>query len=46
MTTTITFDYDAGERTLTQDEVNERQTRLAAELERRFGWRGRREHER
>ena len=35
--TTITFDYHAGERSLAQDEVNERQTRLAAELERRFG---------
>lgn len=35
--TTITFDYHAGERSLAQDEVNERQARLAAELERRFG---------
>ncbi len=35
--TTITFDYHAGERTLTQEEVNERQRHLADELERRFG---------
>lgn len=35
--TTITFEYNAGERTLTQDEVNARQSALAAELERRFG---------
>ena len=35
--TTITFEYNAGERSLTQDEVNESQSRLAAELERRFG---------
>jgi phenylalanyl-tRNA synthetase beta chain len=35
--TTITFEYNAGERSLTQEEVNERQGRLAAELERRFG---------
>jgi phenylalanyl-tRNA synthetase beta chain len=35
--TTITFDYHAGERTLVQDEVNERQASLAARLERRFG---------
>ena len=35
--TTITFDYHAGERTLAQDEVNERQAALAAQLERRFG---------
>ncbi|MBZ0088911.1 MAG: hypothetical protein K8H90_00890 [Thermoanaerobaculia bacterium] len=35
--TTITFDYHAGERTLAQDEVNERQASLAARLERRFG---------
>jgi phenylalanyl-tRNA synthetase beta chain len=35
--TTITFDYHAGDRTLAQDEVNERQASLAARLERRFG---------
>jgi len=34
--TTITFDYHGGDRTLTQDEVNAAQGRLAAELERRF----------
>jgi len=34
--TTITFDYHGGERTLTQDEVNEAQNEIAAELERRF----------
>lgn len=38
--TTIHFVYNAGDRTLTQDEVNERQAGLAAELARRFGWRG------
>jgi phenylalanyl-tRNA synthetase beta chain len=38
--TTIHFVYNAGDRTLTQDEVNERQAELAAELVRRFGWRG------
>jgi phenylalanyl-tRNA synthetase beta chain len=35
--TTISFEYNAGERSLTQDEVNERQAPVAAELERRFG---------
>ncbi|HSM14703.1 MAG TPA: phenylalanine--tRNA ligase subunit beta [Thermoanaerobaculia bacterium] len=35
--TTITFEYNAGERSLTQEEVNQRQSALAAELERRFG---------
>jgi phenylalanyl-tRNA synthetase beta chain len=35
--TTMTFDYHGGERTLTQEEVNERHGALAAELERRFG---------
>jgi len=35
--TTITLDYHAGERTLAQDEVNDRQAALAARLERRFG---------
>ncbi len=37
---TITFVYNAGDRSLTQDEVNERQLGLSRELERRFGWRG------
>jgi phenylalanyl-tRNA synthetase beta chain len=37
--TTISFHYNSPERSLTQDEVNERQAALAAELERRFGWR-------
>jgi phenylalanyl-tRNA synthetase beta chain len=37
--TTITFHYNAVDRSLTQDEVNERQLGLAAELTRRFGWR-------
>ncbi len=35
--TTISFEYNAGERSLTQEEVNERQAPVAAELERRFG---------
>jgi phenylalanyl-tRNA synthetase beta chain len=34
--TTIAFDYHGGDRTLTQEEVNERHAALAAELERRF----------
>jgi phenylalanyl-tRNA synthetase beta chain len=34
--TTLTFHYNAGDRTLTQDEVNERQLGLAAELAHRF----------
>lgn len=34
--TTITLEYHGGERSLTQEEVNERQRELAAELERRF----------
>lgn len=38
--TTITFLYNSRERSLTQEEVNERQSALTAELERRFGWRG------
>ncbi|HEX5757649.1 MAG TPA: phenylalanine--tRNA ligase subunit beta [Thermoanaerobaculia bacterium] len=38
--TTITFLYNARDRSLTQEEVNERQAALTAELERRFGWRG------
>lgn len=37
--TTIAFLYGAPERTLTQEEVNERQSVLAGELQRRFGWR-------
>jgi len=42
--TTIHFDYNAGDRSLTQEEFNERQLGLAAELARRFGWRGRSRH--
>jgi phenylalanyl-tRNA synthetase beta chain len=38
--TTISFLYNSPERSLTQEEVNERQQSLAAELERRYGWRG------
>jgi phenylalanyl-tRNA synthetase beta chain len=38
--TTIHFLYNAGDRSLTQEEVNERQAVVAAELARRFGWRG------
>ena len=38
--TTISFFYNSRERSLTQEEVNERQRALAAELERRFGWKG------
>jgi phenylalanyl-tRNA synthetase beta chain len=34
--TTIAFHYNAGERSLTQDEVNARHAVLSAELERRF----------
>jgi phenylalanyl-tRNA synthetase beta chain len=37
--TTITFLYNSRERSLTQDEVNERQSALTTELTRRFGWR-------
>jgi phenylalanyl-tRNA synthetase beta chain len=36
--TTVTLEYHGGERTLTQEEVNARQSELAAELERRFGY--------
>jgi phenylalanyl-tRNA synthetase beta chain len=36
---TITFLYNARDRSLTQEEVNARQLALAAELEKRFGWR-------
>lgn len=38
--TTISFHYNAGERSLTQEEVNARQLALHRELERRFGWKG------
>jgi phenylalanyl-tRNA synthetase beta chain len=38
--TTIYFLYNAADRSLTQEEVNERQATLKAELERRFGWKG------
>ncbi len=38
--TTIAFLYNSQERSLTQEEVNERQHALAAELERRYGWKG------
>lgn len=38
--TTISFLYNSRERSLTQEEVNERQAALTAELERRFGWKG------
>ena len=36
--TTLWFVYSHPERTLTQDEVNDRQRELTADLERRFGW--------
>ncbi|HVT16466.1 MAG TPA: phenylalanine--tRNA ligase subunit beta [Thermoanaerobaculia bacterium] len=38
--TTIAFLYNARDRSLSQDEVNERQAALTQELERRFGWKG------
>jgi len=38
--TTIHFLYNSPERSLTQEEINERQLALAAELHRRFGWKG------
>ncbi|HZF08544.1 MAG TPA: phenylalanine--tRNA ligase subunit beta [Thermoanaerobaculia bacterium] len=38
--TTIHFFYNSRQRSLTQDEVNGEQLALAAELERRFGFRG------
>jgi len=38
--TTIHFLYNSPERSLTQEEVNERQLALTAELQRRFGWKG------
>ncbi len=40
VSTTISFFYNARERSLTQGEVNERQLSLSQELERRFGWKG------
>ena len=38
--TTIHFLYNSPERSLTQEEVNEWQLALIAELQRRFGWKG------
>jgi phenylalanyl-tRNA synthetase beta chain len=38
--TTVSFHYNARERSLTQEEVNARQAVLSQELERRFGWKG------
>ncbi|HSN86863.1 MAG TPA: phenylalanine--tRNA ligase subunit beta, partial [Thermoanaerobaculia bacterium] len=38
--TTISFLYNARDRSLTQEEVNARQIALNQELERRFGWKG------
>jgi len=38
--TTVSFHYNARERSLTQEEVNARQAALTQELERRFGWKG------
>jgi phenylalanyl-tRNA synthetase beta chain len=38
--TTITFEYNARERSLTQGEVNALQLGLNRDLERRFGWKG------
>jgi phenylalanyl-tRNA synthetase beta chain len=38
--TTLSFHYNARERSLTQEEVNARQGALNQELERRFGWKG------
>jgi phenylalanyl-tRNA synthetase beta chain len=38
--TTIYFVYNADERTLTQEEVNDRHQELVRELEHRFGWGG------
>ncbi|MDH3746278.1 MAG: phenylalanine--tRNA ligase subunit beta, partial [Acidobacteriota bacterium] len=37
---TIFFRYVSNERSLTQEEVNERHLRLAVRLDERFGWRG------
>ncbi len=38
--TTLSFQYNALDRSLTQEEVNARQLGLNQELERRFGWKG------
>jgi phenylalanyl-tRNA synthetase beta chain len=38
--TTIYFVYNSDERTLTQEEVNERHQDLVRDLENQFGWRG------
>jgi phenylalanyl-tRNA synthetase beta chain len=38
--TTISFHYNARERSLTQEEVNDRQLAVNRELESRFGWKG------
>lgn len=38
--TTLSFHYNARERSLTQEEVNARQGALNQDLERRFGWKG------
>ena len=38
--TTLSFHYNAQDRSLTQEEVNARQLGLNQELERRFGWKG------
>ncbi len=38
--TTLSFNYNARERSLTQGEVNARQGALVQELESRFGWKG------
>jgi phenylalanyl-tRNA synthetase beta chain len=38
--TTIYFVYNSDERTLTQEEVNERHQNLVRDLENQFGWRG------
>ena len=40
MNTTLSFNYNARERSLTQGEVNARQAALVQELESRFGWKG------
>ena len=37
--TSIFFRYNADDRSLTQDEVNERHLDLVRQLEQRFGWR-------
>ena len=38
--TTLYFLYNSPERSLTQEEINDRQDTLATELDARFGWRG------